>query len=301
MAIFHLLWLCLALPSWTALESKLPSVLPPVYHETLPDSSVAKEKPILYRDKDALCPYSQQVWLALEAKGVDYVTVLSSSPMKLMWPDGTVQSESLEILERIEKEYPDKLPNLYPKISEAVDSVRCNIVRFKGVFPRNTNPTPLAPFLFRSNGDLVPSKDHMVTLEETEEMLEEYYTGPFLCGKDFTAADIAWAPFLERYAVQLPCMNPGAPELDPRSKEYSALKEWYEAMEALVPCYSSRVEGSAPFWRSALETAVEQHNQEHDDNVVLSATNPTFPKHEFDAQGCVETLRSRQTMVGRDA
>ena len=31
---------------------------------------------------------------------------------------------------------------------------------------------------------------HAVSLEEVEEMQEEYYQGPYLCGRDVTAADM---------------------------------------------------------------------------------------------------------------
>jgi glutathione S-transferase len=297
MAIFSLTWIfaALALPSWSSLESKLPVAPLPVYKESLPDSNnIAREKPVLYRDEDAMCPHSQQVWLALEAKNVDYATVLvptseDSSPLKVTWPDGTEQTDSLEILERIQAEYPENEPNLYPKrISECVDSVRCNIVRFKGVFPRRTKANIYAPFLFLEQGGLVSSSNHMVTLEETDEVLEEYYQGPFLCGKVFTAADIVWAPFLERYAVQLPCLLPGKPELDPRGGgEYPALREWYEAMESKVPCYSCRVQGDISQWKRALELGVQQYNNQenNDDNVIWSDNvTPVFPPHEIDGQ-----------------
>ena len=298
MAIFPLtswIYAALALPSWSALESKLSLAPPPVYKDSLPDDTniPTDKKPVLYRDEDAICPYSQQVWLALEAKNVDYVTVLvpssDTSPLKVTWPDGSQQTNSLEILERIQQEYPDQEPNLYPKgISECVDSVRCNIVRFKGVFPRRTSNNIYAPYLFLEQGrGLVSTSNHMVTLEETDEVLEEYYQGPFLCGKDFTAADIVWAPFLERYAVQLPCLLPGKPELDPRGGgEYPALREWYEAMESMVPCYSCRVQGDTSQWKRALELGIQQYNNQenNDDKVKLSNVTPVFPPHEIDGQ-----------------
>jgi glutathione S-transferase len=213
---------------------------------------------VFYRDEEGLCPYSQQVWLALELKGVDYVTVLTSSDEtpKLQWPDGTVQTNSLEILERIEQMFADAPPAMYKQISKAVDNVRCNIVRFKGVFPRNTLLTVHAPYLFRENKDLVPVSDHMVTLEETDEVLDEYDDGPFLCGSFVSAADVVWAPFLERYAAQLPLVHSGEALL-PRSRQYEALNEWYDAMEEQVPCYACRVAGDRATWAKVLTKAVE--------------------------------------------
>lgn len=274
-------WICvyLTLPSWKNLEAGLPSVAPPVYHEkSLPENFVSSEnKPILYRDENALNPYHHQVWFAFEAKGIDYVTILVESSEsnneedidmpKVTWPDGTVQNDVLQILEKIEKEYPEKEPNFFPKISAAVDSVRCNIMRFKGVFPRNTKSTNLAPYLFRNeekfNGDLVPLSSHKVTLEEIDEVMEEYYSGSFLCGKDLTAADIMWMPFLERYAVQLPLLNP---ELRPRSDNYESIEEWFDVMEKTIPCYQCRVQGDSKIYSKSLETFVKEYNERNKDN-----------------------------------
>jgi glutathione S-transferase len=272
MTLFHFLWsLSFALPSWTTLESQLPLVSPPpVFKNKLPEAFHLQQSQsllVLYRDEQGLCPYSQQVWLALEIKGIDYVTVLISGETtthstttttttpRLQWPDGTVQTESLDILQRIQDSFPDTAPDLYRRISKAVDNVRCNIVRFKGVFPRNTMASLQAPYLFRENGVLVPVQDHMVTLEEIDEVLEEYDDGPFLCGSFVSAADIVWAPFLERYAAQLPLLH-GGDALVPRSKAYVALLEWYDAMEELVPCYACRVAGDRATWTKVLTQAI---------------------------------------------
>ena len=47
--------------------------------------------------------------------------------------------------------------------------------------------------------------DQWETLDATDELLAEH-GGPFFVG-GFSAADVAWAPFLERYAAQLPCLH----------------------------------------------------------------------------------------------
>jgi glutathione S-transferase len=278
------LWLgitSLVIPTWEKLESKLPSQEPLVFEEQPPsDLSSQVNMPVLYRDKAGLCPFAQRVWLGLEVKKAEYITVLVdsdittatadttrsansngwSSPLKIQWPDGSIQTDTKEILERLNQEYPNEV-NFYPDISKAVDSVRCNIVRFDGVFPRNTQPNLYAPYLIRQLGDKplqwVPESDHMVSLEETDEVMEEYFTGPFLCGNQITAADIVWAPFLDRYAAQLPMIYEGDP-LTPRSSEYETLKEWYEAMESQIPCYACRVMGDKQSWQRVLQYGVEQ-------------------------------------------
>ncbi|CAB9517681.1 glutathione Stransferase [Seminavis robusta] len=269
------IWLAsLVVPTWENLESKLPSTPAPVFFDFLPDDFSLENRPVLFRDKNGICPLSEQAWLGLEVKNIDYVTVLVDSdesndqwcsPLRLQWPNGDVQTDALEILERLEQEYPSSngyTPHYYPPLSKAVDSVRCNIVRFKGVFPRYIQPNVYAPYLIRHRNPTdapswVPESDHMVTLEETDEVMEEYYQGPFLCGAHITAADIVWAPFLERYAAQLPLVYDGD-DLTPRSSEYETLKEWYEAMEEQVPSYACRVMGDKATWERLLQFGVQQ-------------------------------------------
>jgi glutathione S-transferase len=293
------IWLVsLVVLSWEKLESKLPKAVDPTFFDYLPDNYDVKNRPILFRDKEGICPFSEQVWLGLEAKNIDYVTVLVdavdessnewSSPLRLQWPSGDIQRNALEILERLEQEYPAdngyNVPHYYPSLSKAVDSVRCNIVRFKGVFPRNSQPNLYAPYLIRQQSSAtkkgddspttgctwIPESDHMVTLEETDEVLEEYFQGPFLCGAHLTAADIVWAPFLERYAAQLPLIYAGG-DLTPRGSEYGTLKKWYEAMEELVPPYSCRVMGDTISWERLLQKGVET-KQTPDVELLLSSS-----------------------------
>jgi glutathione S-transferase len=299
--------------SWEKLESKLSKAYEPNFFDTLPDNFDAKNRPILFRDKEGICPFSEQVWLGLEVKNVDYATVLVdrdesnewSSPLRLHWPNGDIQTNALEILERLEREYPaDKghNPHYYPSLSKAVDSVRCNIVRFNGVFPRNTQPNLCAPFLIRQSakGDVptswVPESDHMVTLEETDEVLEEYFQGPFLCGARLTAADIVWAPFLERYAAQLPLVYAGE-DLTPRGSEYETLKKWYEAMEEQVPPYVCRVMGDQVSWERLLQKEVEAKRTP--DVELLSSRGKAIPTNrpKFNADAVWKAFASTRPHV----
>ena len=63
-----------------------------------------------------------------------------------------------------------------------------------------------------------------------------------------SAADVAWAPVLERYAAQLPCLHAG---LRPRGGRWERLTRWYEAMDG-VPAYAARVQGHPDSWRKVL-------------------------------------------------
>ena len=195
-----------SIPLWADLQSSLDRPLPKVYVDEIPSSDVnldgSAELPILYRDKECVCASSQTVWLAMECKNIDYITVLVSKEddqrvPRVVWPDcdddvATNSEHAIEILEQIQARYPDKDPPFYPKLSAAVDASRCNIMRLPGVMPRNSDPKlmDLAPYLFREDGTKVLKSSHTVSLEEIEEMQEEYYLGSYLCGKDVTAADM---------------------------------------------------------------------------------------------------------------
>lgn len=85
-------------------------------------------------------------------------------------------------------------------------------------------------------------------------MLGEYETGPFISGAAVSAADIYWAPFLERLCAHIPLVY--SSKLKARGGRYDALTEWYEAMETLVPAYSCRVKGRMATWKRVL---VEEH------------------------------------------
>ena len=91
-------------------------------------------------------------------------------------------------------------------------------------------------------------------LSNTDELLgSSSEGGPFFCGQTMTAADIAWVPFLERYAAQLPCLHEG---LNPRDATiYPHLNKWFDAMETQVPAYACRVKGNASSWRKVLAMA----------------------------------------------
>jgi len=169
-----------------------------------------QRKPILYRDKDCICAASQSVWLAMECKNVDYLTVLVSKEEdeavpRIVWPkdeddddnddnnnNNEAETDPIKLIEQIQKRHPETLPQFYPKISLAVDASRCQILRLPGVMPRNSDPSWMshAPFLFRSDGTKVARSSHCVSLEEVEEMQEEYYLGSYLCGRDVCAADM---------------------------------------------------------------------------------------------------------------
>jgi glutathione S-transferase len=124
------------------------------------------------------------------------------------------------------------------------------ISQFRNIFPR-ARPSSRAAFLFQYNGDPLSRGTFETTLEGTDNLLSQT-KGAFFCGDQLTAADIAWAPFLERYRYQLPCLHQG---LEPyNANVYPHLFAWYRAMDQ-VPAYACRVKGDASSWRKVLTMA----------------------------------------------
>ncbi|CAK0823913.1 unnamed protein product, partial [Prorocentrum cordatum] len=208
----------------------------------------------LFRERHGWCPYSERVWLALEAKGLRYETVLidntgpgrkprwwGGSTPQVRWADGRTQKESLDIVRKLDAEYPES-PQLWPdeEVTRLVDA-------FRDIFPKGTRPSSRAAFLFSGYGDMpVWRSEFEKTLTKTDELLGKH-GGPFFYGARLTAADVAWAPFLERYSEQLPCLHAG---LDPRDPgRWPRLSAWYEAMMDRVPAYPARLRQFPPPWQ----------------------------------------------------
>ncbi|KAL7427621.1 hypothetical protein ACHAXH_000641 [Discostella pseudostelligera] len=224
-------------------------------------------RPTLFRERHGWCPYSERIWLALEHASVEYDTILidntgpgvrpayfAGQTPQMRWPsDGRIQGESMDLVQEVNKWYCEHDDvKLYP---EAIKNDVINKARmFQTIFPSKSRPSSRAAFLFSWSGEPLWKSEFESVLHKTDELLGgSSSNGPFFCGEYFTAADIAWAPFLERYAAQLPCLHEG---LNPRNDEkYPNLKRWYDAMETLIPAYACRVKGNASSWRKVLKMA----------------------------------------------
>lgn len=246
--------------SWSDLESKIsyrteaPSSIDSVLDPETPTWSDVN--PTFFRERHGWCPYSERVWLAAEILNVELDTIridntgggakpsywdLPTTP-QMMWPgSGQVQGESMDLVAALDTIYGDG--TLHVMGGEDVQA------KFFDIFPSNARPSSRAAFLFQGNGGPLSKATFEGTLEKTNELLKEA-GGPFFLGNNITAADIAWAPFLERYRYQLPCLHPG---LDPNdAKTYPQLHAWYEAMEKEVPEYACRIKGNGSSWRKVL-------------------------------------------------
>ena len=202
-------------PSWASLSEQLPSLStkqPHVLDTVLTTSASAPEGLTLFRERHGWCPYSEKVWLALELKGIDYSTVLIDNTgggrpgwyrgqtPQIQWADGRSQGESMDIVKALDKEYPETRA-LYPPPGVSMSDVASMITAFRSAFPSNAKPSSRAAYLFTYSGPL-PRSDFEKALDATEKLLGKHDDGPFFVGAELSAADISWAPFLERYAAQ---------------------------------------------------------------------------------------------------
>ena len=147
------------------------------------------------------------------------------------------------------------LTEYYPSPSLSLSNengIQKAIRSFRDIFPRNSRPSSRAAFLFSYSGDPLPRSEFERVLSETDDFLGSSSSGPFFCGESITAADIAWVPFLERYAAQLPCFHKG---LEPNNIDlYPNLAKWYAAMDT-IPAYACKIKADASSWRKVLVMA----------------------------------------------
>mmetsp|Transcript_21470 Transcript_21470/g.46649 ORF Transcript_21470/g.46649 Transcript_21470/m.46649 type:complete len:424 (+) Transcript_21470:129-1400(+) len=219
------------------------------------------QRPTLFRERHGWCPYSERVWLALESSNVPYDTIRidNTGPGRkppyfaggltpqMRWPDGENQGESMDLVQEVDARYGG---NLYPHSikNDVINKARM----FQTIFPSKSRPSSRAAFLFDWSGDPLWKSEFESVLSQTDELIGTSDDGPFFCGESFTAADISWVPFLERYSAQLPCLHEG---LDPRdATKYPNLNKWFEAMNN-VPAYACRVRGNPSSWRKVLTMA----------------------------------------------
>ncbi|KAL3914180.1 MAG: hypothetical protein SGILL_006203 [Bacillariaceae sp.] len=252
--------------SWTSLENRFASADDlPVSIDSVLDPSTpnfSSDRPTLFRERHGWCPYSERVWLTLELiVGMEYDTVRidntggprpsyyggGGQTPQIRWPDdGKQQGESMDLVKELDARYNGG--QLY-----APSDVEDKIDAFRSIFPR-ARPSSRAAFLFQYNGEPLWKSTFEETLEGVDELLlsSSSRKGPFFCGNEISAADIAWAPFLERYRYQLPCLHDGLEPDD--GNKYPNLAAWYNAMDQ-VPAYACRVKGDAGSWRKVLNMA----------------------------------------------
>ena len=173
----------MATPPWDALAARLHSLdapHPPLLDTVLTSSTSAPTGLTLFRERHGWCPYSEKVWLALELKGLDYSTVLidntgggrpswyGGQTPQIQWADGRTQGESMDIVKKLDVEYPESR-QLYPPPGVSMSDVASMISAFRGAFPSNARPSSRAAYLFTYGGPLGRS-DFEKALDATEKV-----------------------------------------------------------------------------------------------------------------------------------
>jgi glutathione S-transferase len=232
--------------SWGKLEELLPSASRPrpAHLDSVLDRSTptfSSWAPTLFRERHGWCPYSERVWLALELKGIAYDTVtidntgggrpsyFAGSTPQMRWADGRTQGESNDLVKALDAAFPDT-PPLWPPDGIPSSDVSFMISEWKRTMP-SARPSSRAAFLFDYDGDPLPRTTFDKALARADELLGTHAAGPFFCGAVVSAADVAWAPFLERCAAAWGCRR-RARCTGARSKKRSILKTM---LSPLVP------------------------------------------------------------------
>lgn len=249
-------------PSWSDLSNEMDLASPgPLVIDSLRDPSTprwSKNHPTLIREREGWCPYSERVWLTLEHLQVDYDTVridnsgygprpayYSGQTPQVRWPgEARAQGESMDLVYRV-----------FDEQEESYDASRnaAAIQAWKSIMPQRSRPSSRAAFLFQYNGEPLWQSVLEECLEQVDALLLPENGGSFFGGATIGPADMCWAPFLERYRYQLPCLHEG---LDPNdAKKYPNLAHWYSLMDTTVPAYVCRVKGNAASWRKVLSMA----------------------------------------------
>lgn len=221
------------------------------------DPIFSTERPTLFRERHGWCPYSERVWLALELANVPYDTIridntghgprpsyFGGQTPQMKWPESSRnQGESMDLVAEVDRRYNEN--GFLSSDPDIQDIIR----KFSTIFPR-ARPSSRAAYLFQYNGEPLWKSVFEETLQTIDTNLLSGGDTPYFGGqKKITAADICYAPFLERWRYQLPCLHRG---LDPSdASQYPNLAQWYNAMDQL-PAYACRVKGDAGSWRKVL-------------------------------------------------
>jgi glutathione S-transferase len=204
--------------SWLTLASMVPP--------SPPSAAVT-----LIRERNGWCLQSARVWLALEVKEIPYNTRLSLDPEpSLRWEDDEKTLVGADqILRVLDSQFPDSSP-LWPPAGVSAAEVTAMVDAFHSTMPR-ARESSRAGFLFSADEgflyDALPADKFTAALDTTESLLGAHADGPFFCGAALSAADVYWAPLLERWDAQLCCLVDG--ELEPRGGAWPRLADWYAA------------------------------------------------------------------------
>ena len=241
-------WHSSARPS-SSMRAAIPSggVVPDARRRVRAGASAASSQPVLPSDDrpvfytNRFCPYAQRVAIALNAKGVACERVEIDLRNKPEWytrlvPSGKVPAlalpgdaaprvESLQLLRLVDDAFPG--PTLLPPGAgdeTATLFALCDDVYVRQGYTVLSSAAPPEQL----------AADFRAVAAPLEEKLAQH-GGPFLLGERFSLADVAFAPFTERYALAFREIR-GWPMLD----AHPALAAWHAAVEGLPAFAASK-------------------------------------------------------------
>eukprot|EP00933_Yihiella_yeosuensis_P000266 TRINITY_DN10041_c1_g1_i1.p1 TRINITY_DN10041_c1_g1~~TRINITY_DN10041_c1_g1_i1.p1 ORF type:complete len:569 (-),score=95.43 TRINITY_DN10041_c1_g1_i1:129-1811(-) len=201
-------------------------------------SEASEVRVTFYRDHAAWCPYCQKVQLALEGMRIPYrikkvnmncygekpMDFLMKNPMGLLPVaeiDGTLITESNEILRALEAQFPDRILVPAGRGQEVDQLLRLERQIFSSWFSWLRSPF----------GDKDNRANFLQDLKQVELRLQSTSKdGPFFLGESFSIVECHFASFLERMAASLAYFKGFRMRGNP---EYKALEAWFQAMEEL--------------------------------------------------------------------
>jgi glutathione S-transferase len=219
------------LPSWTELMT--------IERPDVADTSCTT----LYREREGWHFGSQQLWLALEMKGIDLDCVLvtqgspapSTAPAQapqslpaLRCTDGRlVEGDAMSLVRASDDLFPDS-PPLWPPHGVEAAAVTEMVEAMAVALPVGARPCTQqrSQYLFLNDKSALPNPLPRQTFEATLDAVDGLlarHPGPYFCGARPSAADVSWVPVLERYAFQA--------EPPDRTKDHR-----HSALTLMVPC-----------------------------------------------------------------
>lgn len=251
--------------AWTQLDAEYQTVKTAT---TLDDESTAAPVLTLYRDTNGWCPFCERVWLSLQVKGIKYEEKLVNLRDKPEWflkmaeeaghPKGLVPAiklahsgevifESLDILERLESDFPEAVA-LKPKNNPDSEA----LVEFCPDFMNAS-----ASFVYGRDDEGSEGKkaNFFSALDKLDRLLSASPSGLMSCTDTIGQADVMMVPFLERYRYQLPYQT----GVSIVGGQWPNIDRWCEAMDS-VPEYVNRVKGDEYSWVAVVSTFMKMFN-----------------------------------------
>jgi len=158
------------------------------------------------------CPYAQRAWSARNIKGLSQIQIvpidLQDRPAwykEKVYPpnkvpalehNGKVTGESMDLLEYLDNNFEG--PKLFPT-DPAEKEAANELLKHTDTFTKNV-------FVALTKPDSEAAQEAGPALDYLENALGKFSDGPFLLGQ-FSVADIAYGPFVERFQVAFPALK----------------------------------------------------------------------------------------------